>query len=178
MTNAGDFRQYSYANDANYALKAFNVQRQHREVETPAKTRLVDKLVVHENKGFKSASQLKKEQKLAFQKMCKVVAISLACLAFVACVISTFAVKNELTRELSRTQRQIANAQNECISLKSQLNSMVSMSMIEQYAVDELGMSKVKPNQVLYIDVDQYKADRQAMLAQQDEEIANSNKTE
>lgn len=177
MTNTGDFRQYSYARDVNYALDAFNVERKRREYDEPARTNIKDKLVVHKNNEVKSASVLKNEQKVAFQISSKIIAVSIASLLFVAGVISTFAVKNQLTRELASTKTKISNAQNECVSLKSQLNSMVSMSMIEQYAVEELGMNKVKPNQVMYIDIDQYKADRQAMLAQQDAEIDISNKT-
>ena len=44
------------------------------------------------------------------------------------------------------------------------------MSMIDQYAVEKLGMTKMKSNQIKYIDVSQYKQKRlaaaQAVLKQ------------
>ncbi len=48
----------------------------------------------------------------------------------------------------------------------------MSMSMIDKYAVDKLGMSKVQSNQIRYIDVSQFKEDRKAaalMLLEQTE---------
>lgn len=36
------------------------------------------------------------------------------------------------------------------------------MNMIDQYAVEKLGMTKMKSNQIKYIDVSQYKQKRMA----------------
>jgi len=39
--------------------------------------------------------------------------------------------------------------------------------MIDDYAVNKLGMKKVKSNQIQYVDVDGYKAQKQAQLGKQ-----------
>ena len=57
--------------------------------------------------------------------------------------------------------------QSENISLQSELDSLVSVSMIDDYAVNKLGMKKVKSNQIQYVDVDGYKAQKQAQLGKQ-----------
>lgn len=80
-------------------------------------------------------------------------------IAFVGLTLYSFAVKNELTREISSVKVDIANAQSENISLQSQLDAMVSISMIDDYAVNKLHMTKMKSNQVQYMDVEQYKQD-------------------
>ena len=85
----------------------------------------------------------------------------------IALVIGSLAVKNELTKEIAAKQTQIANAQSENISLQSELDSLVSVSMIDDYAVNKLGMKKVKSNQIQYVDVDGYKAQKQAQLGKQ-----------
>lgn len=169
MTNTGDFRRYSYATDASYAVEAFNMHRSN-QATAPAKPKPRERFTVHENAVVKSKSQLKTEQKSAFRQMIQIMTVAVISLLVVGVVISSFAMKNELTKKLAAVERDISNAQSDCVSLQSQLDSLVSMSMIEQYAVEQLGMTKVKSNQVLYIDVQQYKADRQATLDAQSQQ--------
>ena len=175
MTNTGDFRRYSYAADASYAVQAFNMQRSN-QATAPAQPKPRERFTVHENTVVKSKSQLKAEQKSSFRQMLQIMAVAVISLAIVGIVIGSFAMKNELTKELAAVERDISNAQSDCVSLQSQLDSLVSMSMIEQYAVEQLGMTKVKSNQVLYIDVEQYKVDRQATLQAQAQSAEQGNK--
>ncbi len=87
-------------------------------------------------------------------------------------VLHTYAVRNELTHEISNLQTELSVAESENTRINSELNSLVSMSMIDKYAVDKLGMSKVQSNQIRYIDVSQFKEDRKAaalMLLEQTE---------
>ena len=77
-------------------------------------------------------------------------------------VVFTYAKKNELTREISRLKTNIAVAQSENISLNAELEAMVSVSQIDAYAVEKLGMVKVDPSQIKYIDSKQYMAERNA----------------
>lgn len=85
-------------------------------------------------------------------------------------VLYTNAKTNELTFEISRLENNYSTAQSENTRLNSELDSLVSMSMIDQYAVEKLGMTKMKSNQIKYIDVSQYKQKRlaaaQAVLKQ------------
>ena len=79
-------------------------------------------------------------------------------------VLSTNAKKNELTHEISNLETQLAVAESENTRINSELDALVSMSMIDKYAVEELGMSKVKSNQIVYVNVSEYKQQRQIAM--------------
>ncbi len=165
MTNTNDFRRYSYSSDASYAIKAFDVQRGSQAPKLNPEGEKSFK--VRENKVVKSKSQIVKEQKKAFVKSAKIAVVAVTMLLLAAVTVNSFVQKNELTRQISQTQTDISNAESEYVSLQSRLNSLVSMSMIDEYAVEELGMTKVKSNQIQYIDVESYKAQRQKKLSEQ-----------
>ncbi len=173
MTNTNDFRKYSYSSDTSYLIESFSLGRgsqapKLRPEEDP-------KLKLREGKTkLKTKSQLRKEQKLGFTKAALVVSVAAICLLLIAFALHSFAVKNELTREIQKTQTSIANANSENISLKSQLDALYSISAIDKYAVEELHMSKVKSNQIKYISVDDFKNARN----NQQTENNKSNKTD
>jgi cell division protein FtsL len=155
MTNTGDFRRYSYASDTAYALKAFDV---HRSSAAPAYQPDTKRdIKVREGSNKKSIAELKKEQKLAFATVFKIVTVASLCLAMLFGVIYTHAQKNELTNQISKLETQLAISKSENTRINSELDALVSMSMIDRYAVEELGMTKMKSNQIRYIDVSQYK---------------------
>jgi len=160
MTNTGDFRRYSYSSDTAYALKAFDVGR---SSAAPAYVPKKKKdLRVRENESRKSRNQLLQEQRVTAARAAFVIVSALLMIAMLFCALHTFAKKNELTYEISTLQTQLSVAESENTRINSELNSLVSMSMIDQYAVEELGMSKVQSNQIRYIDVAQFKEERQA----------------
>ena len=99
--------------------------------------------------------------------MLRIIAVALLCFFMVGIVINSFALKNQLTREIASQEIAVANAQSEYISLQAELNSLVSISMIDKYAVEELGMTKVKSNQIQYMDVEAFKAKREQSLSKQ-----------
>lgn len=162
MTNTNDFRKYSYTNDTSYLINQFDFQRGSQAPRVNPDVKPTPDFKVRENTKLKSKAEIKREQKSAFRSACIIVFISAACVAMIAGVLKTFALKNELTREIASQQVNIANAASENISLQSQLDSLVSMSMIDKYAVEEFGMTKVKSNQIQYIDVNEYKANRES----------------
>lgn len=161
MTNTNDFRRYSYQSDTSYIIDGFNLSRssaapkrrqeQHEQEDANLKLR--------ENSKIKSADQIKHEQALCTKRAAALLLCAVMIIAFVGLTLYSFAVKNELTREISSVKVDIANAQSENISLQSQLDAMVSISMIDDYAVNKLHMTKMKSNQVQYMDVEQYKQD-------------------
>ena len=159
MTNTNDFRQYSYRYDTANLISSFNYTRGSHapkvkpEYEEPARN-----LRIKEAKGIKSRPQLMHEQKVSRNKAIRVTLAAVLFLMMIGVVLNSFAVKNQLTRQLAQTETNIANAQSENISLESQLNVMYSVSMIDKYAVGKLGMSKVRQGQLQYIDIDAYKA--------------------
>lgn len=160
MTNTGDFRRYSYGTDASYALKAFDVSRSSAAPVYKPETKR--QLKVHENGKRKPKAQLVREQKAAAVKAVMIFATAVAVIAMLFGVICTYAVKNELNHEISNLETQLAVAESENTRINSELNALVSMSMIDKYAVEELGMTKVQSNQIRYIDVSQYKEERAA----------------
>ena len=172
MTNSGDFRRYSYQSDAAYALKAFDVSRSSAApAYAPKKQRNRD-LKVRNNNTRKSRAQLIKEQRATLIKAACIVCVALAFLGMFFGVLHTYAVRNELTHEISNLQTELSVAESENTRINSELNSLVSMSMIDKYAVDKLGMSKVQSNQIRHIDVSQFKEERKAaalMLLEQTE---------
>lgn len=166
MTNTGDFRRYSYSADASYAIRAFDVQRSSAApayAPTTAPSRRKPLRVRENNKASKkSIAQLRKEQRLAFSKIVKISTVAGLCLVMLFGVLFMNAQKNELTYEISSLKSDIAVAESENTRLSSELDSLVSMDVIDKYAVEQLGMTKMKSNQIIYIDVSQYKEKRAA----------------
>lgn len=164
MTNTNDFRKYSYTNDTSYLINQFDFQRGSQAPRVNPDVKPSPDFKVRENTKFKTKAEIKREQNAAFKNASIILLTSVVLIAMVAGVLKTFALKNELTRQIATQQVNIANAASENISLQSQLNSLVSMSMIDKYAVEEFGMTKVKSNQIQYIDVNEYKAHRQSQI--------------
>lgn len=168
MTNTGDFRRYSYSSDAAYAVQAFNYQRTSAAPAYIPETKKEFK--VRQKSQRKSRAQLIHEQRLSFKKAVSISVVAILCLSMLFAVLYTNAKTNELTFEISSLEKSYSAAQSENTRLNSELDSLVSMSMIDQYAVDKLGMTKMKSNQIKYIDVSQYKQKRlaaaQAVLKQ------------
>lgn len=158
MTNSNDFRKYSYQYDPAYLINSFDYQRSSQAPALKPEAQPKRPFRVHENKEIKSAADIKKEQKLSAKKAIRIVIVAVFSLAMIGLVINSLAVKNQLTKEIAVQETKIANAQSENISLQSQLDSLVSMSMIDEYAVEKLGMTKVKSSQIQYMDVSEYKA--------------------
>ncbi|MCH5321623.1 MAG: septum formation initiator family protein [Eubacterium sp.] len=155
MTNTGDFRRYSYSSDTSYAIDAFNLSR---SSAAPAYTPEPKKeLKVRENGKRKSKNQLLQEQRIGFGRTVTIITAAVLVLAMFFGVLYTYAIKNELNYEISRLETQLAVAQSENTRINSELNALVSVSMIDKYAVEELGMSKMQSYQISYIDVSQYK---------------------
>lgn len=168
MTNTNDFRRYSYQHDTSYMLQGFDVSRssaapKRRQAPT-SDFEEERKLTLRENAGVKSASLINQEQQQSFKKAVALLTVAACVLAILALTIQSFALKNELTREISSTQIDISNAQSENISLQSQLDAMVSVSMIDEYAVEKLHMTKMKSSQMQYIDVNEYQHNRMSKL--------------
>lgn len=165
MTNATDFRRYSYSVNTSSALEAFNVTR---SVAAPApETRRQHKkmFTVIPNTVKKTRKELVKEQKIAFRQVAVILTVTVLALSMLFGVVFTFVQKSELTHNIAKAKSQIAIAESENISLNSELEAMVSMSQIDRYAVEQLGMIKLQSNQIRYIDTSKYKEERNASLS-------------
>lgn len=171
MTNSNDFRRYSYQNDTSYLINSFDVSKSSaapKRKQTP-QTDTDKNFKLHENKTVKSAAEIEWEERKSFKSAVKIILISVFTIALIGLTVYSFALKNELTREVSSLQTQISYAQSENISLMSRLDSMVSIGTIDEYAVDNLKMNKMKSSQIQYIDVEKYKQDRMNSIQETDE---------
>lgn len=158
MTNTNDFRRYSYSTDASYALNAFNVTRSSAAPKyTPERKR---NFRVSPNTKKKSRTELIAEQKAAFRKAAVIILVTVTALSMLFGVLFTYVQKNELTHSISNLKSDIAIAQSENVSLNAELESMVSVSQIDVYAVEKLGMVRLQSNQIKYIDISKYKEER------------------
>lgn len=166
MTNATDFRRYAYTANTTSALEAFNVTRTAAPAPEVRRQRKKSFTVIP-NTVKKTKKELVTEQKVAFKKVAVILTVTLLALSMLFGVVFTFVQKSELTHSIAKSKSQIAIAESENVSLKSKLEAMVSVSQIDRYAVEELGMTKLQSSQIRYIDTSKYKEERSASLESQ-----------
>lgn len=173
MTNSNDFRRYSYSADMETtdAINAFNMTRSSAAPKyepTPERgTRRRPLTVVEGNEKLKSQSELIADQRRNFrQVMVVITALSLAA-AMLFAMLFTYAKKNEYTREIAVLETELTREINQGICTTAELDALVTFDQIEDYAVNKLGMVKLQADQIRYIDVENYKAERAAVLSEQ-----------
>lgn len=166
MTNTNDFRRYSYQYDAAYAVDAFNLSRSSAVSKTAEPSRERKRgLKIAPNTKKKSRAQLVSEQKAGFKKALSIAVVTAAVMCMFFAVVFTFVQKNELNREIAGLKSDIALAQSENISLNAELEAMVSVSQIDTYAVEKLGMTRLDSNQIKYVDTAKTKQERAALAS-------------
>lgn len=163
MVNTNDFRRYSYDGDAAHALDAFNRTRSSAAPEIQPRRKR--RLTVSPNTQMKSRKELVREQKKAFAQVVEILTVTVLVLAMLFGVLFTYVQKNELTKSIANIQDDIAVAQSENVSLNAELEALVSVSQIDSYAVEKLGMTRLQSNQIRYIDTSQYKQNHAAAAA-------------
>ncbi len=165
MTNTGDFRRYSYSRELSGAISAFSAEQGSAAPKRRPRTETEPELKVV-NGVKKSYAEHLKEQRAARVKAVKICLSALLIFSMLIAVVYSYVLKNELTKEISKIQNDISIAQSENTRLNSELDALVSMKMIDEYAVERLGMTKIQKNQINYIDVSEFKAQREKELAQ------------
>ena len=168
MVNTNDFRRYSYDSDAAYALEAFNKTRSSAapEVQRPARKRLS----LNPNTVNKSRKQLIMEQRAARARAVEIVVVVGLVLAMLFGVLYTYVQKNELTKSIAGTQQEISVAKSETVSLNAELEALISVSQIDSYALEKLGMTRLESNQIVYIDTSEYEAEQKQEQQQQEQQ--------
>ncbi|MDE6723327.1 MAG: hypothetical protein K2J55_03940 [Eubacterium sp.] len=176
MTNASDFRRYSYGIDfeTRNAVSAFSQTRSSAapkytpdvmpEAPVPRRKR---KLSVTTNERLKSREELIASQRLARKQMLVIVSVISLAAVMLFGMLFTYAVKNEYTRQIASLKTELSREVNQNICTNAELEALVTIEQIEDYAVNKLGMVKLQSDQVRYIDVEQYKAERNAALNEQ-----------
>lgn len=165
MVTSNDFRRYSFSADASYALDAFNQTRSSAAPELRPERRR--KFTVSPNTKMKSKSELVKEQKHARSQAAAIIVVAVLAFAMLFSVLFTYVQKNELTRNIASVKSDIAIAESENVSLNAELEALVSVSQIDAYAVEKLGMTRLQSNQIRYIDSAQYRAQAEAPAPQE-----------
>lgn len=173
MTNASDFRRYSYGIDfeTRNAVSAFSQTRSSAapkyapEVmpEAPVVKRR-KKLSVTTNEKLKSRAELIESQRLARKQMLAIVSVITVVAVMLFGMLFTYAVKNEYTRQIASLKTELSREVNQNICTNAELEALVTIDQIEDYAVNKLGMVKLQSDQVKYIDVEKYKEERAAEL--------------
>lgn len=181
MTNASDFRRYSYGIDfeTRNAVSAFSQTRSSAapayvpddipEAPMPRRRR---KLSVTTNEKLKSREELIVNEKLARKQMFVIVSVIAVVAVMFFGMLFTYAVKNEYTRQIAALKTELSREVNQNICTSSELEALVTIEQIEDYAVNKLGMVKLESDQVKYIDVEKYKDARIASLSEQAQEEA------
>ena len=92
-------------------------------------------------------------------------------------MLFTYAVKNEYTRQIANLKTELSREVNQNICTNAELEALVTIEQIEDYAVNKLGMVKLQSDQVRYIDVEKYKSARTAAMNEQPVEEAVADET-
>lgn len=183
MTNARDFRGYSYGIDylTRDAVDAFSQTRSSAapklapEVtrDIPAAPRRKRKLTVTTNDRLKSHAELVANQRIARKQAAVIVSVLLIAATMLFGMLFTYAKKNECTREIANLKTELSREVNQNICTNAELEALVTIEQIEDYAVNKLGMSKMQSDQVKYIDVEKYRDAREAALNEQPQSVAD-----
>ena len=176
MTNARDFRRYSYGMDfeTKSAVSAFSQTRSSAAPEIIPQTmpeapvpRRRRRLTVTTNERLKSRAELIQSQKLALKQAFMIVCVLAVAAAMLFVMLFTYAVKNECTREIANMKTELTREVNQNICTNAELEALVTIEQIEDYAVNKLGMVKLSSDQVRYIDVEKYRNARETALSEQ-----------
>lgn len=89
-------------------------------------------------------------------KASKLISVILCCAVFFSLIVVSISgsVKGaELTSQINAKQTEIKNAQSENVRLSAAVDGMFSISNVETYATDVLGMKKMENYQIRYVDL-------------------------
>jgi len=101
----------------------------------------------------KTRAQIKAETRRANLRAFKALSVAAVLLGFVGLVIFSRVQLDEITRDISKTQSRINVIQSENTRLEMQLNSLVSLDKVDDYAQNTLGMVKQEGYQVEYVNL-------------------------
>ncbi len=100
-----------------------------------------------------TAQQMRQQTAAETRKTIKVMCVAMAILMFMALAIYSRVKLDEINREISSVEKKIELAQSDAVKLNNELNAIVSINNVEEYATNELGMTKIQDYQVYYIDM-------------------------
>lgn len=119
-----------------------------------------------------TAQQVRQQTAAETRKTFKVMCVAMAVLMFMALAIYSRVKLDEINREISSVEKKIELAQSDAVKLNNELNAIVSINNVEEYATNELGMTKIQDYQVYYIDM----SSQDYVAVANGESINNNNK--
>lgn len=146
----GKVNRLRFDANAAYDLSGFEAERA-RPVREEEPYRRPELKVADERKP-KTRAQLRTEEVRGYKVSAKVVAVAVILFAMLAAVLYGESMKNQLSHEISTLQNQLNVAKSENTRLNMELNALVSIEKIDQYATEKLGMVKMSKYQIEYID--------------------------
>jgi len=127
-----------------------NAARKIETVDVPLADKPKMELVKKPKKTF---VQIKKEMHASALQSAKIIAISVFLLSMLSALLYGRIKVDELDRQISAAETKITTAQSENVRLNMQLDSMISLKNVEEYAQNNLGMVKMESYQIEYIDL-------------------------
>lgn len=122
-------------------------------------------------KPRKTQAQIKAQNAASNKKVFKIFVVASICLCFLAAVIYSTLQLDEINRDIASIDKQMRVAKSETVRLNMEINSIISMDKVEDYAANTLGMSKVQNYQVVYVDLSS--SDRVLMASGKETEQTN-----
>ena len=98
-------------------------------------------------------AQLQKEAKVSAAQARKILAVACVIIVLLGMIIYSRVQIDEINREIKQVENSIKIAESDTVRINNELNSVVSMNKVEDYAVNVLGMVKVQDYQVVYVDL-------------------------
>ncbi len=104
-------------------------------------------------KTRKTAEQVRQQTAEDTKRIFKAMCIATAIFMFMAIAIFSRVQLDEINREISAVENKMELAKSDAIKINNELNAIVSINNVENYAANNLGMVKVQDYQVVYVDL-------------------------
>ena len=101
----------------------------------------------------RNAYQARQDMLRSAIQTAKIISVALILIAMLATLLYSRLKVDELDREISNMNTKIEAAQSENVRLNMEIESVISLKNVEDYAQSQLGMVKMESNQIEYIDL-------------------------
>lgn len=140
---------YNYNYNKNEKIVSFNGSAAPKVRPEPQKKPQLELV----KKTRMTARQVQQQTAAETRKTIKVMCVAMAVLMFMVLAIYSRVKLDEINREISSVEKKIELAQSDAVKLNNELNAIVSINNVEEYATNQLGMTKIQDYQVYYIDM-------------------------
>ena len=147
--NVKSYGAYSYNYNSNSRVTAYNSSAAPKY--RPEPQRKPNLTLVQKTR--KTAAQMRAQTAAETKRAIKVMVVAITILMFMAMAIFSRVQLDEINREINSVENQMKIAESDSIRINNELNSIISINNVEDYAINQLGMVKVQEHQVVYVDL-------------------------